>query len=67
MAQQVCVVLNAVEREQLVRIAADRNRRRRRIERAQCARHASKAAGPAQDINLHIKYVRVWSCDNLKP
>src|SRR5215471_2311365 len=35
MAQQVCVVLSAAEREQLVAIAADRNRPRKHIERAQ--------------------------------
>ena len=34
MAQQVCVVLKAVEREQLATIAADRNRPRKHVERA---------------------------------
>ena len=34
MAQQVCVVLNAAEREQLAAIAADRNRPRKHVERA---------------------------------
>jgi len=34
MAQQVCVVLSAVEREQLAAIAADRNRSRQHVERA---------------------------------
>src|SRR5262249_36336548 len=34
MAQQVCVVLNAVEREQLATVAADRNRPRKHVERA---------------------------------
>ncbi len=34
MAQQMCVVLNAAEREQLAAIAADRNRPRKHIERA---------------------------------
>ena len=34
MAQQICVVLNAAEREQLVAIAADRNRPRKHVERA---------------------------------
>jgi len=34
MAQQVCVVLSAAEREQLAAIAADRNRPRKHIERA---------------------------------
>jgi len=34
MAQQICVVLNAAEREQLAAIAADRNRPRKHVERA---------------------------------
>jgi hypothetical protein len=34
MAQQVCVVLSAAEREQLAAIVADRNRPRKHLERA---------------------------------
>ena len=34
MAQQVCVVLSAAEREQLAAIVADRNRPRKHVERA---------------------------------
>ena len=34
MAQRVCVVLSSAEREQLAAIAADRNRPRKRVERA---------------------------------
>ena len=34
MAQRVCVVLSAAEREQLAAIAADRNRPRKHVERA---------------------------------
>ena len=34
MAQQVCVVLSAAEREQLAAIAGDRNRPRKHVERA---------------------------------
>ena len=34
MAQQVCVVLSTAEREQLAAIVADRNRRRKHVERA---------------------------------
>jgi len=34
MAQQVCVVLSAGEREQLTAIAADRNRPRKHVDRA---------------------------------
>ena len=33
MAQQVCVVLSAAKREQLVAIAGDRNRPRKHVER----------------------------------
>lgn len=33
-AQTVCVVVNAAEREQLAAIAADRNRPRKHVERA---------------------------------
>jgi hypothetical protein len=52
MAQQVCVVLSAAEREQLGMIAADRNRPRKHVERA-CIVLASggsarSAAGRAQ-------------------
>ena len=35
MAQQVCVVLSAAEREQLAAISAERNRPRKHVERAQ--------------------------------
>jgi hypothetical protein len=50
MAQQVCVVLSAAEREQLVAIAADRNRPRKHIERAQIVlasadRHSPQRVG----------------------
>jgi len=34
MAQQVCVVLSAADREQLAMVAADRNRPRKHLERA---------------------------------
>jgi len=34
MAQQICVILSAAEREQLAAIAADRNRPRKHVERA---------------------------------
>ena len=37
MAQQVCVILSTAECEQLVAIAADRNRRRKHVERARIA------------------------------
>jgi hypothetical protein len=34
MAQQVCVVVSGAAREQLAAIGADRNRRRKHVERA---------------------------------
>jgi hypothetical protein len=49
MAQQVCVVLSAVEREQLAAIAADRNRSRKHVERARIVL-ASADREPAQRI-----------------
>src|ERR1700748_767166 len=53
MAQQVCVVLNAAEREQLTAIAADRNRPRKHIERAQIVL-ASADRRPAQEVAQSI-------------
>src|SRR6516164_3066295 len=49
MAQQVCVVLSAAEREQLAAIAADRNRPRKHIERAQIVL-ASADRRPVQQV-----------------
>src|SRR5215472_11875557 len=49
MAQQVCVVLSAAEREQLAAIAADRNRPRKPIERAQIVL-ASADRHPVQQV-----------------
>ena len=53
MAQQVCVVLSAAEREQLTAIAADRNRPRKHIERAQIVL-ASADRRPAQQVAQSI-------------
>src|ERR1700745_2687880 len=53
MAQQVCVVLSAAEREQLTAIAADRNRPRKHIERAQIVL-ASADRRPAQEVAQSI-------------
>ena len=61
MAQQVCVVLSAAEREQLTAIAADRNRPHKHIERAQIVL-ASADRHPAQQVAQSIGVSRptVW-------
>jgi transposase len=61
MAQQVCVVLSAAEREQLAVIAADRNRPHKHIERAQIVL-ASADRRPAQQVAQSIGVSRptVW-------
>src|ERR1700746_4093170 len=61
MAQQVCVVLSAAEREQLAAIAADRNRPRKHIERAQIVL-ASADRYQAQQVAKRIGISRptVW-------
>ena len=61
MAQRVCVVLSAAEREQLAAIAADRNRPRKHIERAQIVL-ASADRHPAQQVAQSIGVSRptVW-------
>src|SRR5215472_7116325 len=61
MAQQVCVVLSAAERDQLAAIAADRNRPRKHIERAQMVL-ASADRQPAQRVAQSIGVSRptVW-------
>ena len=61
MAQQVCVVLSAAEREQLAAIAADRNRPRKHIERAQIVL-ASADRHPVQQVAQRIGVSRptVW-------
>ena len=46
-AQRVCVVLSAADREQLAAIAADRNRPRKHVERAHRARLGGSAIGAA--------------------
>jgi transposase len=61
MAQQVCLVLNAAEREQLAAISADRNRPRKHIERAQIVL-ASADRPPVQQVAQRIGISRptVW-------
>src|SRR5499433_4196325 len=63
MAQQVCVVLSAAEREQLAAIAADRNRPRKHIERARIVlasadRHSAQRV--AQSIGVSRPTVWRW-------
>src|SRR6476620_1667033 len=61
MAQRVCVVLSAAEREQLATIAADRNRPRKHIERAQIVL-ASADRHPVQQVaeSIGISRPTVW-------
>src|ERR1700730_7504860 len=63
MAPQVCVVLSAAEREQLVTIAADRNRPRKHVERARIVlasadRHSAQRV--AQRIGVSRPTVWRW-------
>src|SRR6516225_2524445 len=63
MAQQVCVVLSTAEGEQLLAIAADRNRPRKHIERARIVlasadRHSAQRV--AQRIGVSRPTVRRW-------
>ena len=61
MAQQVCVVLSAAEREQLAAIVADRNRPRKHVERARIVL-ASADRHSAQQVAQRIGVSRptVW-------
>src|SRR2546423_9164643 len=61
MAQEVCVVLSAAEREQLTAITADRNRPRKHVERARIVL-ASADRHPAQPIAQSVGVSRptVW-------
>jgi hypothetical protein len=74
MAQQVCVVLSTAEREQLAAIAADRNRRRKRVERARVMRAPAdrySAQRVAQSIGVSRPTVwrsqRIWRAHKLQP
>ena len=63
MAQQVCVVLRAAEREQLAAIVADRNRPRKHVERARIVlasadRHSAQRV--AQSIGVSRPTVWRW-------
>src|SRR6201993_1620958 len=61
MAQQVCVVLSAAEREQLAAIGADRNRPRKHVERTRIVL-ASADRHPAQRVAHRVGVNRpmVW-------
>src|SRR6202011_2174059 len=61
MAQQVCVVLSAAEREPLAAIAADRNRPRKHVERARIVL-ASAHRGSAQRVahSIGVSRPTVW-------
>ena len=61
MAQGICVVVNAAEREQLVAIAADRNRPRKHIERARIVL-ASADRGSARRVaqSTSVSRPTVW-------
>ncbi len=61
MAQTVCVIVNASDRERLEAIAADRNRPRKHVERARVAL-ASASGGPVQRVakQLGLSRPMVW-------
>src|SRR6266567_9532533 len=61
MAQTVCVIVSAVDRERLEAIVADRNQRQKYVERARIVL-ASADRGPAQRIAQSIGVSRptVW-------
>jgi hypothetical protein len=66
MAQQVCVVLNAAEREQLAAIAADRNRPRKHIERARIVlasadRHSAQRVAQSIGVSRPTGFVTATS------
>src|SRR6201993_1147409 len=61
MAQQVCVVLSAAERDQLAAIAADRNLPRKHIERAQIVLASEDGPLPQQVAqSIGVSRPTVW-------
>ena len=64
MAQTVCVLVSTLDRQRLETIAADRNRQRKHIERAQVVL-ASAGGGPVQQIAKQVDVSRpmVWRKD----
>jgi transposase len=61
MAQTVCVIVSAADRERLQAIVADRNRRRKHVERARIVL-ASADRGPAQRVahGIGVSRPTVW-------
>jgi transposase len=61
MAQTVCVLVSALDRQRLETITTDRNRQRKQIERAQVIL-ASAGGGPVQQIAMKVGVSRpmVW-------
>src|SRR5438132_7858029 len=61
MAQQVCVVLSAAEREQLAAIAADRNRPRKHVERARIVLASADRHSPQRVAHsIGVSRPTVW-------
>ena len=61
MAQQVCVVLSAAEREELTAIAADRNRPRKHVERARIVLASAGRHSPQQVAHsVGVSRPTVW-------
>jgi hypothetical protein len=62
MAQQICVVLSAADREQLAMVAADRNRPRKLVERACRGQTFAPAAiaAPHQDVRNTVAEGTLW-------
>src|SRR5947199_8457988 len=61
MAQQVCVVVSAAEREQLAAIAADRNRPRKHVERARIVlASADRCSAQRVAQSLGVSRPTVW-------
>jgi hypothetical protein len=59
-AQQVCVVVSAAEREQLAAIAADRNRPRKHLERARMVASADRYSAQQVAQSIGISRPTVW-------
>jgi hypothetical protein len=67
MAQRVCVVLSAAEREQLASIAADRGRPRKHVERARIVlasadRHSAQRVAQSTGVSRPTVWRRQQSC-----
>ena len=61
MAQEVCVVLSAAEREELTAIAADRNRPRKHVERARIVLASAGRHSPQQVAHsVGVSRPTVW-------